>query len=279
MRQINSSLDGTFRYVAQLADHLLEMLEKRRIGIPLKHESAAEPSPCKIEDVVDQGGHAPSALMDLFADRLRLFIRLSTKDDVVACVNRGERVAEIVGENSDELLAQLGGFLRVQQSSVLLCRARLRIQMEGDQLGKVLEHADDFGPVQPCRVRIDCAQCAKEGAVRKNDWHRDVALKPIRSRRMMIAEILVLGDVIDNDGSAAIANLVADRRLNVELAARQQSEGNFVTHGASDPAIPRDSPHGRKTHSRGAADDFENGRNGVDPRNCGYVGRQGRIEV
>ena len=81
----------------------------------------------------------------------------------------------------------------------------------------------------------------------------------------MIAEMFVLSDVIDNHGPAAITNFVADRRLNVELASRQESEGNFVTNGASDPTIPRHSRHSRKTHSGGAADDFQNGRNGVDP--------------
>jgi len=92
--------------------------------------------------------------MDLFADRSRLFVRLSTKDNVDARVNRGERVPEIVGQNSDKLLAQLGRFLRVQQSGILLRCASLRIQVEGDQLGEVLEHADDFWPVQPRRTRI-----------------------------------------------------------------------------------------------------------------------------
>src|ERR1700689_1573438 len=109
------------------------MIEKRRVRIPLKHEPAAKPSPCKIEDVVDQDHHAPGALLDLLADRSRLFVRLSTKDDIDPRVNRGKRVAEIVGENSDELLAQLGRFLRVKQSGVLLRRASLRIQMEGNQ--------------------------------------------------------------------------------------------------------------------------------------------------
>ena len=53
----------------------------------------------------------------------------------------------------------------------------------------------------------------------------------------MIAKLLVLGDVVDDDGSPAITNFVADRRLNVELAPRQEAEGNFVTNGASDPTI------------------------------------------
>jgi hypothetical protein len=96
---------------------------------------------------------------------------------------------------------------------------------------------------------------------------------------MMIAEVLVLGDVIDNDGSAAISNFVADRRLNVELASRQESEGNFVTNGASDPSVFRHSCYGRKTHSGDAADDFQNGGDGVDLRNCRHVGGQGCIEV
>jgi len=81
---------------------------------------------------------------------------------------------------------------------------------------------------------------------------------------MMIAEMFVLSDVIDNAGSAAITNLVADRRLNVELAAWQKSERNFVADSAGDPTIPRHSRHSREAHSGGAADDFQNGRNGVD---------------
>jgi hypothetical protein len=96
---------------------------------------------------------------------------------------------------------------------------------------------------------------------------------------MMIAELFIPGDVIDNYGPAAIANFVADRRLNVEFASWQESKGNFVTNGASDPTVFRHSCHSRETHSGSTADDFKNGRNGVDPRNCGYVGRQGRIEV
>src|ERR1700722_6540435 len=95
----------------------------------------------------------------------------------------------------------------------------------------------------------------------------------------MIAEMFVLSDVIDNDGPAVATNFVADRCLNVELASRQQSEGNLVTNGASDPTVFRHSCHSRETHSGGATDDFQNGRNGVDLGNCGYVGRQGRIEV
>ena len=96
---------------------------------------------------------------------------------------------------------------------------------------------------------------------------------------MMIAEMFILSDVIDNNGPAVITNLVADRRLNVELASWQESKSNFVTNGASNPTLFRHSCHSRKTHSGSAADDFQNGRNGVDLRNCGYVGRQGRVEV
>lgn len=95
----------------------------------------------------------------------------------------------------------------------------------------------------------------------------------------MIAELFVLGDVIDNHRSADITNLVADRCLNVELASRQESEGNFVTNGASNPAVFRHSCHCRETHSGGATDDLQNGRNSVDPGNCGYVGRERRIQV
>src|ERR1700722_13838143 len=96
---------------------------------------------------------------------------------------------------------------------------------------------------------------------------------------MMIAELFVLGDVIDNDGPAVITKFVAQRRPNLDSASWQESKRNFVTNGASNPTVFRHSCHSRETHSGGATDDFQNGRNGVDLGNCGYVGRQGRIEV
>ena len=43
-------------------------------------------------------------------------------------------------------------------------------------------------------------------------------------RRRMAAKVVVLGDMIDDDGVAAGADLVADRRLDLQLAAGLQSE-------------------------------------------------------
>jgi len=66
-----------------------------------------------------------------------------------------------MGKNGNELLAQTGRFARIDESSLLLCRAFLSIQMKGDQLSEILEHPDDFGPVQP---RGSIAQSAPKNA-------------------------------------------------------------------------------------------------------------------
>ncbi len=96
---------------------------------------------------------------------------------------------------------------------------------------------------------------------------------------MMIAELVVLSDVIDDHRPAAITNFVADRRLHLELAARQKSECDLVTNSASDPSILRHSRNGGKTHSGGPADNLQNGRDSVDLGDCIYIGGQGCIEV
>src|ERR1700761_3247657 len=100
--------------------------------------------------------------------------------------------------------------------------------MKGDKLRKILEHPDDLGPVQLCRPWIDRAKRAKERAIRQNDRHRYVALKPIHPRGMVVSELFVFRDVIDDNSPATVADFVADGCLDVEFAARKEAKSNLV---------------------------------------------------
>ena len=82
----------------------------------------------------------------------------------------------------------------------------------------------------------------------------------------MAAIGLVLSDMIDDHRLAMIADLVADRGFDLELAARLQAEGDLVAHRAGDPAVLGDPRDGGEAHAGGAADDFEDGRHRVDRR-------------
>ncbi len=66
-------------------------------------------------------------------------------------------------------------------------------------------------------------------------------------------------------GLAAFADLVADRRLDLQLAARRQPESDIVAHAAGDPAILGDTRHRGEAHAGGAADDVEDRRHRIDP--------------
>src|SRR5918995_5346988 len=101
--------------------------------------------------------------------------------------------------------------------------------MKADQLGEQLEHADRLGIVQMRRTRVDGAEGAEEGAVRQDDRHREIALEAIERRGVMAAEGFVLGHVVDDDGLPGLADLVADRSLDLQLAAGLKSELNIVT--------------------------------------------------
>ena len=90
----------------------------------------------------------------------------------------------------------------------------------------------------------------------------------------MAAEILILGDMVDDHVLAALAHLVADGRLHLELAARLEAEGDLVAHGAGDPAILGDARNGGKTHSGRAANDLQDAGHRVDALDSGDVRRQ-----
>ena len=120
-----------------------------------------------------------------------------------------------------KLLAQLAAL-------PLLVDPVMGIEVEGDQIGKQLEHAGDFRRIQLARHRIDGAERSEERTVAQHDRHRDIALKAIDRWRMMTGIGRVLGDIVDDHRLPVIADFVADRRLDLQLAARLQPESQIV---------------------------------------------------
>ena len=81
----------------------------------------------------------------------------------------------------------------------------LRVEVEGDQLGEQLEHADRSPGLSSCAGRGSIAQSVpKKRAVGQDDRHRDVALEAVHRRRVVAAERRVLGDVVDDHRLAAV---------------------------------------------------------------------------
>ncbi len=169
-----------------------------------------------------------------------------------------------MAEHRDELLAQLGCRAFADQARLARRQPLARIEMKRDQLGEQLEHADRLGIFQAVRLGIDGAQRAEEAAVLEEDRHRDVALEAVHRRRVMLAVERVLGDVIDRHRLAALAYLVADGGLDLELAAGLQAEPDFVVHRAADPPLFGDARDRGEPHAGDPADDIQDGRDGID---------------
>jgi hypothetical protein len=92
--------------------------------------------------------------------------------------------------------------------------------MVADDLREHFEHADGLGRVEPMGLRVDGAKRAEKGAVREPDRDRDVALKSVYRGRAVRAERGIFGDMVDDDGVAALADFMADRSPDLEFAAR-----------------------------------------------------------
>ena len=150
---------------------------------------------------------------------------------------------------------------RVEQIGLRGREAMPGFEMEGDQLGEQLEHPDHARVLQLRGPRVDRAQRAVEAAVLEKDRHRDVALEAVHRGRVVLAEHLVLGDVVDHHRVARLPHLVADRGLDLELAAGLQPERDLVVDGKAHPALRRDARDRREAHAGDAAHDVEDRRN------------------
>ena len=83
----------------------------------------------------------------------------------------------------------------------------------------------------------------------ENDRKRCVALEAVHHRRRVGPPLLVAGDVVDHDRPPAFTDVVADRRLDLELVAGIQSELDLVEHLAGDPPLVGDPRDRREAHA------------------------------
>jgi hypothetical protein len=176
-----------------------------------------------------------------------------------------------MAQHRNELLAKLGGLALVQKARFAGGQPLTGTQVKTDQLGKQLEHADRLGVVQPCRARINGAEGAPEGAVGEDNRHRDVALEAVHRRGVMAAIRLILGDMVNDDLFPRLPDLMTDRSLELQFAPGPEAELDVIAHRASDPATLGHPGYGRKAHSGGAADNFQDGRHGSDAVDSGEV--------
>jgi hypothetical protein len=121
------------------------------------------------------------------------------------------------------------------------------------------------------RSRVDRAQGSEEPAVGTAYRHRDIALEAVHLRRRMTAEIRILRDMVDHHELAAVADLITDGGLHLELAVWLEAERDVVLHRAGDPAILGDACNRREAHARRTAHDIEDERHDVDLGDDGHI--------
>src|SRR5690606_27288600 len=100
------------------------------------------------------------------------------------------------------------------------------------------------------------------------------ALEAVLARGGVVAEFRVLRHMVDDHQPVAPADLVADGGGHHQLAAGLEAELNLVADRAGDPALRRHPCDGGESHAGGAADDFQDLRQGVDTADTGHVGFQ-----
>jgi len=83
----------------------------------------------------------------------------------------------------------------------------------------------------------------------------------------MAAVDFVLRHVIDDDGFAVLADFIADRRLDPELASRPQAESDVGPDAAGNPFVSGHSRNGSEAHAGRPADHVKDCRHGWNPAN------------
>src|SRR5215203_7065918 len=169
-----------------------------------------------------------------------------------------------MAEDGNELLADLGRLPLAEERGFARRQPVVGVEVQANEIGEKREHADDLGGLQLGRIGIDGAEGAEELAVAAANRDGDIALQTVDLRRVMVAVRAVLGDMLDDDRLAHGPDLVAERRLDLQLAAWLEPEIDLVANAAGDPALLRDTGDGRETEPGRAADDFEDLGNGVD---------------
>ena len=248
---------------AVLGDNLHQRMLQLARG-PADGQPAAEPAAGEIEHVVDEPRHPAYRVLHQLERRAPGFIERRLSKQPRAGVDGGKRIAQVMAEHRDELVAQFGRLALAEQRGLAGREALPRVEVEADQVGEQPEHADRLGRPQLHRTRVDRAERSEKRSVGAQDGHRDVALKAIHRRCGMAAKSFVLRDVIDHDRVPAVSDLAADGGFHLQLSAGLQAEGDLVANRAGNPTIVGHARDRGESHAGRAADHFQDRRNHID---------------
>jgi hypothetical protein len=169
----------------------------------------------EVDHVVHQRRHALAAALDQPGqDGEPLFVAQAEQHQLGAGDDGAQRVAQVVSQHGDELLAQFGRGARVEQGNLGLLEHLLRTEMLRDQFGKQGHRRQRRRGRQVARQGVEAAQGAEVLAVVAQDRHRDEALETIHGGRRMALVDQVVADGVDHDRHAAGAHRAAQGGLD-----------------------------------------------------------------
>jgi hypothetical protein len=263
----------------RLVDHVLQP-RGQEVGFADRQPHArAQPHAREVEHVVDQAGHAARARLEPRAELHEVRLGLAADQQLGRRAHRGQRVAQVMAQHGDELLAQLGrGALGLQRDFGALL-AVFVFQLARDQVGEGGEHRHGARVGHVRRPRVDGAQVAEVLAVGVDDRHRDVALDVVEPGRVVVAVHGVGAGVVDDHRQPGRARFHAERGFHLELAAGLQAELDRVFHRAGGPGAVGHAGHGGEAHAGVLADDLEQRGHRADAAHGRHVPRNGFFGV
>src|SRR6185312_9710065 len=112
--------------------------------------------------------------------------------------------------------------------------APVGLEMKSDQLREQAEHPRCATVPEVPGMWIDGTKRAKHLSIGQDDRHRNIALEAISRGGVVTAINGILGDIVDDDLFPQSPDLIANCRLEGELATMLQTEVNIVENLAGD---------------------------------------------
>src|SRR5437870_10576975 len=121
--------------------------------------------------------------------------------------------------------------------------------MKGDQLCKQHKHARYFWIADPGRFWINSTQRSEKFTCVQYNRNRNVALKPILFRCMVITEVFVFLHMVNDYRLTAVAYFITDGRFYFKLTSWYKTEINFITNATCYPSVFSYPGYCGKSHS------------------------------
>jgi hypothetical protein len=97
-------------------------------------------------------------------------------------------------------------------------------QVKCNKLGKKSKHAPGFGVIDHCGPWVNSTERSKHFTVMADNGDRNVTLKAIHFRRVVVTEMRIFGYMINDNWLTTIPYFVTDCSFKLQLAAWLQSE-------------------------------------------------------